>query len=203
MNCNPENGTLVLGVPAAKDENGVVNRYLCVNMVVKPLGGGQTGPVSIAVNPEYLNCYIQDKHHYRLEIYNAFYDADGLYPVDVTKLKLKKGQTIKLAFRLPGVTWTDGANPKVVFGHNFDDIAAFNWDSNDAGVFSNPSVSLNKDGVTEISLTNTTSSTLKFEGTSCITICIQQQGLVVSPLDADGCLDANVVKPEIVSLTIE
>jgi hypothetical protein len=70
-------------------------------------------------------------------------------------------------------------------------------------VFSNPSVSLNKDGVTEISLTNTTSGTLKFEGTSCFSICIQQKGLVVSPLDADGNLDATVVKPEIVSLTIE
>jgi len=102
----------------------------------------------------------------------------------VTKLRLKKGQTIKLAFRLPGITWTDGADPKVVFGHNFDDLAAFNWDSNDAGVFSNPSVSL-------------------IEGTSCFSICIQQKGLVVSPLDADGNLDATVVKPEIVSLTIE
>ncbi|WP_303044988.1 hypothetical protein [Duncaniella muris] len=201
--CNPENGTLVIGVPVAKDENGVANRYVCANLTVKPLGGGQAGPTVIAVNPEYLNCYIQDGHHYRLEVYNAFYDADGLYPVDVTKLRLKKGQTIKLAFRLPGITWTDGADPKVVFGHNFDDLAAFNWDSNDAGVFSNPSVSLNKDGVTEISLTNTTSGTLKFEGTSCFSICIQQKGLVVSPLDADGNLDATVVKPEIVSLTIE
>lgn len=202
--CNPENDQLVLGVPASRDATGTVNRYLCANMTVKPIGGGQAGPVSIPVDQQYLNCYIQDKHHYRIEIYNAFYDADGLYPVDLSKLKLKKGQTIKIGFRLPGVTWVDGADPKVAFGHNFDAIATFNWDSNDAGIFgSNPTVSLNKNGVTEISLTNTTSGTLKFESTSCISICIQQAGLVVSPLDADGNLDADAVKAEVVSMTIE
>lgn len=202
--CNPDNGSLVLGVPASKDENGVVNRYLCVNMYVKPLGGGQTGPTVIPVNQDYLNCYIQDKHHYRIEIYNPYYDEDGLYPVDLSKLRLKKGQTIKIGFRLPGVTWVAGAEPKAVFAHNFDALGAFNWDSNDAGIFgANPTVSFNKDGVTEVSLTNTTSGTLKFEGTSCITICIQQKGLVESPLNADGDLDADAVKAEVVSMTIE
>lgn len=202
--CDPASGKLEIGIPAEYNELGVATRYLCANMNVKPIGGGQTGPVNIPVDQQYLNNYIEGKHHYRIEVYNAYYDEDGLYPVDVSKLKLKKGQTMKVSFRLPGVTWADGASPRVTFAHNFDDLGGFNWDTTNSAIFtSNPTVTLNKDGVTEVTLTNTTSGTLKFEGKSCITICIEQAGLVVSPLDAQGNLDASQIQPQDVTLTIE
>lgn len=204
MACNPDDEEIVLGVPDATDESGDVNRYLCARLKIKAIGGGSAGPVNIPVDNSLTNCYVEAKDHYRIEIYNAFYDADGLYPVDITKLRLRKGQVLKVRFSLSGVTWKEGSDPKVLLAHNFENgVDAFVWPSGGAGFDVPTAVSLNKNGETEITFTNTSGGTLKFEGTSCLTLCIQQAGLVDSPLDADGNIDATQVTATVTSLTIE
>lgn len=204
MACDPDNEEIVLGVPAAKDETGAVNRYLCARLKIKPIGGGQTGPTVLAVDNNYVKSYLESGDHYRIELYNAFYDEDGLYPIDLTKLRFKKGQTIKIRFTLSGIDWKADSDPKVLLAHNFDkDLDPFTWPSGGAGFDVPSAVSLNKNGETEISLTNTSDKTLKFERTSCLTICIQQKGLVNSPVDADGNIDASQVTASVTSLTIE
>jgi len=198
--CNPEDGELVIGVPASRDENGAVNRYLCANMTVKPIGGAQTGPTVLAVDNSVIESYFDagNFNSYRIEIYNPW-GGDKTWPVDITKLKLKKGQTLKIAFKLNGATWNTA--PRAVICHN---IGNGLWPGTDGAAFSDASaVTMNTSGETVLSLTNTSGSSFTFEGSSCLAICIDQKGNAASPLDADGNLDTTVATAEITSITIE
>lgn len=200
LKCSPDDGELVIGVPASRDENGAVNRYRCVNMTVKPIGGAQTGPTVLAVDNSVLESYFDSGNYncYRIEIYNPW-GGDKTWPVDVSKLKLKKNQTIKIAFKLNGATWNSA--PRAVICHNMGNGL---WPGGDGAAFADASaVTMNTSGETVLSLTNTTGSSFTFDGTSCLAICIDQRGNAASPLDADGNLDATVVTAEITSITIE
>lgn len=198
--CNPDDGELVIGVPAAKDETGAVNRYLCANMKVKPIAAEPTGPTILEVNNSGLEAYIDNANlsSYRIELYNPW-GGDKAWPIDPSKLVLKKNKTIKVTFRINGAVWKEGATPKAVLCHN---IGNGLW-PNTESVYEGPeAVAVNKNGDTTVSITNTGGS-FTFQGLSCLAVCVSQLGLVESPLDDSGNLNPYEATPEIVSVTIE
>jgi hypothetical protein len=187
MACSPDDSQVVLGIPAGTDANGTVNRYLCANLTIKPITS-ESGPVAIAVDNSKLNCYIQDGKYFRIEFYSAWATFD--YPVNISKLKLKKDQSLIIKFTVSGITWNDGATPKAAFCHNVGDGL---WEP---ACFDDPSaVELNKNGETTVRFTNTTGSTVKFEGASNVTVAIQ--------IDGFGSVDISQVTVNVTSMTIE
>lgn len=194
MTCSPDDSRVVLGIPAGKDGTGAVNRYLCANLTIKPITS-ESGPVSISVDNTKLNCYVEAKKYFRIEMYNPWGDKE--WPIDVSKVRLKKDQKLTIKFNITGITWNSDANPKAALCHNvgsglwepacFDDAAA---------------VTLNKSGETTVTFTNTTGASVNFNGSSCVTIAIQSEGLLSAPL-LDGVLDAEGVTVEVTSMTIE
>lgn len=200
LTCDPEGESLIIGVPASYDETGTANRYLCANLTVKSIGGGATGPTVIAVDHSVFENYIDtsNKNAFRIDFYNPW-GGEKAWPIDITKVKLKNGQTLKIAFKINGVTWKNA--PRVLFSHNVNtDI----WPSNDGSGYNDPTaVTLNTSGETIVTFTNNTGSVVKFEGSSCMAICVDQQGNTDSPLDAAGDLDLSAISVEITSMTIE
>lgn len=194
MACSPDDSQVVLGIPAGTDETGAVNKYLCANLTIKPITS-ESGPTQIKVDNSKLNCYIEAGKYFRIEMYNPWGDKE--WPIDNSKLKLKKDQKLIIKFKASGITWNADASPKAAFchnvGHDFWEPDCFN----DASA-----VSLDKSGETTVTFTNTTGATVKFAGTSCATISVQVDGLVSSPL-VDGVLDASGVTVEVTSMTIE
>jgi len=198
MACSPDDSKVLLGIPDGTDGKGVVNRYLCANLTIKPITS-DSGPVVIPVDNSKLNCYIQAGQYFRIEMYNPWSDKD--WPIDITKVKLKKDQTLTIKFTISGITWNDGADPKAAICHNigsglwepacFDDAAA---------------VSLNKNGETTVTFTNTTGATVNFADAtapSCVTIAVQLDGFASAPIAADGSFDATAITVNVTSMTIE
>ena len=202
LKCSPADEQVVLGIPDGTDNNGKVNRYLCVNLNIKPIGGGQEGPKEIAGNNDNLGVYIEASDHLRLELYNPW--GSNNWFNDLSKMKLKKGETATINFKVNGITWKEGAQPRVLFANNIDALG-FEWPSKGAG-FDQPHTILNTStGEGTVSLTNTTDAAVTFEGSSCVTICIEIADLVESPsplFDESGNLDPSVTG-EIISLTIQ
>ena len=195
MACSPDDSQVVLGIPAGTDATGAVNKYLCANLTIKPITS-ESGPTVIAVDNSKLSCYVEGDKYLRAEFYNPWNSKD--WPIDFTKLKLKKDQKLVIKFNVNGITWNEGANPKVALCHN---IGAGLWEP---ACFEDASaVGLNKSGETTVTYTNATGAAIKFEGVSCATIAIQAEGLVSAPLLDTGVLDASAVTLEITSMTIE
>lgn len=197
--CSADDAEIILGVPDGTDADGNVNKYLVANCTIKAIGGGQQGPTVIPVDQSKVSLYVEANDHFRIQLYNPW---GGEPAVDASKIKLKKNQTMTMKFTLSGVTWKEGAQPKVLFGNNFEALG-FVWPSNGAGFDVPSAFDLNKNGETTITLTNTTGSTVAFEGTSVILACIQVKDMVEAPLADNGLLDPEAVKVEVTSLTIE
>jgi len=196
MACSPDDSQVVLGVPDGTDGKGVVNRYLCANLTIKPITT-QSGPTVITVDNSKLNIFINQNQYFRIELYNPWNSRD--WPIDISKVKLRKNQTLTIKFTINGITWDAGANPKTVIGNN---IAGS--DSWEPGCFDYAwAVDLNKNGETTVTLTNTTGATVSFDGTSAITIVTQLSGFGTAPLAPDGSLDTTAVTVTITSMTIE
>ena len=53
-----------------------------------------------------------------------------------------------------------------------------------------------------IELVNNTGTTVNFEGTSCVSICLFVGDMAEGPLDAEGNFDASQVTAEVTSITI-
>jgi hypothetical protein len=195
MACLPDDDRVVLGVPAGTDGKGVVNRYLCANLTIKPITSS-SGPTVIAVNNSKLSCSIEASKYFRIEFYNPFVSARD-WPIDISKVKLKKDQKLTIKFTINGITWNEGANPKsAICNNNITNL----WEPD---CFNDPSaVNLNKNGETTIVLTNNTGATVTFDGTSALTISTQLDGFGSAPM-VDGQLDTSAVKVEITSMTIE
>ncbi len=172
-----------------------MNRYLCANLIIKPITS-ESGPTVVAVDNTTLNCYVEANKYFRVEMYNPWGDRD--WPVDATRVSLKKDQTLTIKFKVSGITWNEGVNPKAVICHN---VGAGLWEP---ACFDDASaVNLNKNGETTVTFTNTTGATVKFtEAPSCLTIAMQIDGLVSAPL-LEGVLDASAVTVEVTSMTIE
>lgn len=197
MACSPDDSRVVLGIPAGTDGTGTVNKYLCANLTIKPITS-QSGPTVISVNNSKLNCYVEAGKYFRIEMYNPWGDKE--WPIDISKVKLKKDQKLIMKFKVSGITWNEGTSPKAAFCHN---VGSGLWEP---ACFNDPSaVSLNKNGETTVTFINTTGATKKFEGQesgSCITISMQIENLVSAPV-LNGALDPAAVTVEVTSMTIE
>ncbi|MDL2221278.1 hypothetical protein LJC35_01840 [Parabacteroides sp. OttesenSCG-928-N08] len=196
MACSPDDSQVILGIPAGTDETGTVNRYLCANLTIKPIAS-ESGPVNVAVDNSKLNCYVEAGQYLRVEFYNPWGDKE--WPIDITKLKLRKEQKLVIKYTVSGITWNEGAEPKAAFCHNIGDGL---WEP---ACFDDASaVSLNKNGETTVTFTNTTGATANFAtAPSCATIAMQINGLVAAPLLEDGSFDASAITVQVTSMTIE
>ncbi len=188
-----------MGVPATTNDKGAVDSYLCANLNYKPIATGPAGPTEIKVDNSKVQIIFGDGNpdRLRLQLYNPW-GGDVEWPVDITKVKLKKNQTLKIQYKvLSGITWNEGATPKTVI-----------MDNNIGGVWEDDCYSLAhavafdtaEGAVQTVSVTNTTGATVTYEGSSCICIGIQNKGLATVAATEDGQPD---VKVEIISMTIE
>lgn len=201
--CNVDDG-LQIGVPYGTDQNGTVNRYIVLNLVPESIGGGATGPVVIPVDNSVLEGYLDsgNANSYRIELFNAW-GGDKTWPLDITSVKVKKKQVLKITFKIEGLEWAAGAQPKAILCHN---VGAGLWPNADGAGFNDAtavSVNTASGGETTVVYDNTSGSGAVTFDAGCLSICIQQTGLVASPLDADGNVDAGAVTPVITSMTIE
>lgn len=196
MACSPDDSRVVLGIPAGTDGKGAVNRYLCANLTIKPITS-ESGPIVITVDHSKLDYFIEQGKYFRIELYNAW-AGNKEWPIDISKVKLKKEQTLTIRFTVSGITWNEGANPKVMICENkivdLWEPACFDHDS---------AVYLNKNGATTVTLTNTTGATVTFVENSALTITMQLEGFGSAPVTEDGKFDASAVTVEMTSMTIE
>ena len=119
----------------------------------------------------------------RLQFYNPWGGGDAGWPIDITKVKLKKNQTLKIQYKvLSGITWNEGATPKTVI-----------MDNNIGNAWEDDCYNLAHAVAFD-------TATVTYEGSSCICIGIQNKGLATVAATEDGQPD---VKVEIISMTIE
>lgn len=191
--------TLVIGVPESRDEAGNVNSYLVANLLYKKISTGPAGPAEIKVDNSKVQVIFGDGNpeRLRLQFYNPW-AGDVEWPIDITKVKLKKNQTLKIQYKvLGGITWNEGAAPKTVIldnniGNAWEDAC---YDLPHAVPFDTAA-----GAVQTVPVTNTTGATVTYEGSSCICIGIQNKGLATVETLEDGNPNVQV---EIVSMTIE
>ena len=175
-----------------------------LNLVPKSIGGGATGPKVIPVDNSVLEGYLDggNANCYRIELFNAW-GGDKTWPVNIADIKVKKKQVLKIAFKIDGLEWAAGAAPKAILCHN---IGAGLWPGADGAGFNDATavtVNTAAGGETTLIYDNTNGGGAVTFDAGCLSICIQQTGLVASPLDADGNVDAANVTPVITSITIE
>ena len=191
MVCKPDDNEVVFGIPVEKDATGDANKYLCARMTIKPIGGGQTGPVVIPVDNSLINVYVEADKYLRLNLWQPL-DWGGTenQSVDVNKLKLKKNQKLVLKYTVSGIDWT--GSPKAAFCCN---IPGFEWEP---GCFSNfQAYDFNTTGENTMELVNDTGSTFNFAtAPSALTVTIQLDGFAASN-------DISNVSVNVSSLTIE
>lgn len=192
--------TLQLGIPASKNAKGDIDSYLCVNLNYKQISTGPAGPTEIKCDNSKVQIIFGDGNpeHLRLQFYNSWV-GDTEWPIDITKVKLKKGQTLKIQYKvLGGITWNEGASPKNVIMENrigdlFEDDCYTKLEY--ASAFDTTPGALQT-----ATVKNTTGSTQTFEADCCICIGIQNKGLATVETTADGQPNVQV---EVTSMTIE
>lgn len=195
---NEPGESLTFGVPESLDENGNICSYCVANLTYKKVATGPTGPTVIKVDNSKLNCYLQEKgKYYRIELYNPWGDKD--WPIDISTVKVKKNQTLSITFKVEGIDWKDGKEPKAALCHNWGDGGL--WEPS---CFNDPAaVQFNKSGETTVTWTNNTGATVTYKGTSCVTVAVQLEGYGSAPVFADGNLDTDKVKATVTSITIQ
>jgi hypothetical protein len=189
-----------MGVPATTNDKGAVDSYLCANLNYKPIATGPTGPTEIKVDNSKVQIIFGDGNpdRLRLQLYNPWGGGDAGWPIDITKVKLKKNQTLKIQYKvLSGISWNEGATPKTVI---MDNNIGNAWEDDCYNLVHAVAFDTAEGAVQTVSVTNTTGATVTYEGSSCICIGIQNKGLATVAATEDGQPD---VKVEIISMTIE
>ena len=189
-----------MGVPATTNDKGAVDSYLCANLNYKPIATGPTGPTEIKVDNSKVQILFGDGNpdRLRLQLYNPWGGGDAGWPIDITKVKLKKNQTLKIKYKvLSGITWSEGATPKTVI---MDNNIGNAWEDDCYNLAHAVAFDTAEGAVQTVSVTNATGATVTYEGSSCICIGIQNKGLATIAATEDGQPD---VKVEIISMTIE
>lgn len=191
MKCSADDNEVVFGIPVEYDNTGAANKYLCAKMTIKPIGGGATGPIEIKVDNTKFTPYLEANKYLRLQLYNPWAGKDDSeWPVDPTKLKMKKGQKFVLKFSVSGIDWT--GTPRVALCCN--DLPGMSWEPD---CYQGPTAKdFNTTGENVLELVNDSGSTFNFYGSDALEISIQMDGFC-STLSAD-----NVVV-NVTSLTIE
>ena len=157
---------VVLGVADSKDANGNTNVYKVVNFTYKPVGGGQTGPVSVPFDASKLWLGLEAGKYFRCQLYNPW--GDGNNAIDPSAVKLKKNQKLNVTFKLSGFTFSQPA--KMVLCCNRG--AEQSWET--ACYDYERAITVNGDGTYTVSWTNDTGSTVKWDdGTSALTMTMQ------------------------------
>ncbi len=197
MSCDATS-SFQMGVPATTNDKGAVDSYLCVNFNYKPVGGATTGPTEIAVDGSKVQVIFGDGNpdQLRLQFYNPW--AEGDWPIDISKVKLKKDQKLTIQYKvLGGITWNEGAQPKTVI---MDNNIGNTWEDECYNLPHAVAFDTTEGAVQTVSVTNTTGSTVTYEGSSCICIGIQNKGLATVASKEDGSPDVSI---EVISMTIE
>ncbi len=162
--CDP-GSELVMGIPADKDVNGNVNRYLVANFTYKAVGG-KTGPVTVPFTAENVNCYLEADKYFRCQLYNPW--GGGGDAIDPANVKLKKNQKLSVTVRLSGFTFSQPAKMVLCCNRGSEQ----GWEP-DCFNYSR-AVTVNGDGTYTVSWTNDTGSTVKWDdGTSALTLTMQ------------------------------
>ena len=180
-----------------------VSKYMFVKLNQQVISGGTTGPVEVKVNQDKINWGFGDTggKAVRIAIYSTW--GGPTDAVDVSKIKLKKGKTMKVTFSITsGLRWNEGAQPKAMLRHNVDGLGVgSSWTDFTEG----DAVDVNTSGETTISLTNNTDAAADFSSGS-LQIVLQTDtdytdahNLCEFDYDADG----NPVITGIVKITIE
>lgn len=191
LSCDPGN-LLQIGIPASKDENGNVNSYLVANLNYKSIGGA-TGPTTVAIDNSTINSHMWVENNcLRVAFYHYGSGGSGIF-ADAAKVKLKKGQTITVKFKITGgITWT--GTPKCAL---IDNNIKTTWEPGCFDLADAATVNLN--GETTVTLTNTTDATQTFTPT-CLDLSIQLDGYGTIDL---GNKDFSGIKMEVTSCTIQ
>lgn len=204
MACDPENDIVALGIPDGTDSTGAVNRYACAVLRIKPIGSAQTGPTYLEYDNSKLKVYLSNESGRDGKLEIALYHPWGGtadFFADNSKLKIKKDQSICVTFRIDGINWSAGANPRAHIDANDFAPSYCNWSN--AGFDLGHNVYLNKGGETTVKLTNETGATFKFEGVDCISVGIETLGMVDGPLNEEGKLDTSAITFTVTSVYIE
>ena len=95
-----------------------MNSYLVANLLYKKISGGTEGPTEIKVDNSKLEIIFGDGNpdRLRIQLYNSWGGKNEC--IDITKVKLKKNQTLKIQYKvLSGITWNEGAAPKTAVSY--------------------------------------------------------------------------------------
>ncbi len=199
MKVSADDGVVILGVPAGTNAEGVVNKYLCANLTIKPISS-DNGPISVAVDNSLMNAYFETNNNafqFRFDLYNPWGGNGPM--IDITKAKLKKNQKLVMKVNISGIQWKEGAAPVAGFA---DNVINGLWG---ADLFNNSAVVTPvtpTDGEKTIELVNTTGATANFQDVSCLSFCLFVGDMAEGPLAADGSFDASQVTVEVTSLEI-
>lgn len=189
--------TLTIGVPESTDENGYVNSYLVANLTYKKIStGGETGPTKVSIDSSTIPEHMWIENGALRLAFWSYGDSGSGILTDVGSVKLKKNQTISVTFKISGVTWSQ--TPKCAL---IDNNIKTTWEQ---GCYDlDDAVTVNVDGETTVSLYNNTGSTQTFKST-CLDLSIQMDGYgTLEDGTAVTSDNANQIKLEIVSVTIQ
>lgn len=170
LGCEPGEG-LTIGIPSSVDDNGNVDSYLVTKLKYKQISGGQTGPTVVPLNTNYGDEGITwvENGCVRLAFHHYGDGGIGIFK-DAASVKLKKGQTIKVTFKLKEGVIEWNQTPKCTL---IDNNIKTTWEP---GCFDlDDAVTVNTAGETTVTLKNTTGATQKFTGT-CLDLSIQFDG---------------------------
>lgn len=164
--------TLTIGVPESTDENGAVNSYLTANLVYRKVSGGSESTTTVVpLKNNYSDEGITwiENDCVRLAFHHYGEGGNGIFQ-DVGSVKLRKNQTIKVTFKLKEgvITWSN--TPKCAL---IDNNIKTTWEP--ACFDLDDAVTVNLEGETTVTLTNTTGSTQTFTAT-CLDLSIQFTG---------------------------
>ena len=199
--CSPADEQVVLGIPDGTDTNGKINRYLCVNLNIKPIGGAPEGPTTFAFNNDNIGVYPNSDRDGQIEaqLYHPWGGVTDFF-ADNSKVKFKKDQTLSITFTISGVDWKDGATPHAYVGCN---EFGTSWDAADRFQQSY-AVPVNINGETTISIVNGTGSTFSFEGRDCIAIIIETTPEMINgPYNEEGSLDTDKIDLKVIQVAVQ
>lgn len=220
---------LIMGLPTSVNDAGANDRYLCVKLTRKPEGGA-TGPLVMKIDMEKLKAQSGApdgnvdnwKNAYRLVFQPYGNAADAA--LDLTKLKVKKGQTLRIKFKLSGFGFPADAKPKAALGYNSTTAAtgeSFGWEPAcfEEGAKDNmylPQIDFKDGAENEIVVVNETGGTMSFPTDNnsfqvCIQTCATPGDAATSWLRADFPTEDEKGNPDLktgitiesVSITIE
>lgn len=163
VKADPNNNEFFFALPESQNAKGVTTKYCYANLAQKSIASAPTGPTVISVlDPEaLLEVTWVENNSLRIPINHG-----GTKSIckDASKLKLKKGQTLKLTFKVEGIKWAEGAKPRCAFCAN-EFIGT--WEPNCFAADYKWAADLNTDGSeTTVILTNETDSKADLSGSN-------------------------------------